>query len=124
MKWIIYSTGTLLLVGGLMVAGYILMPDKASWAESFTAYSQSLPEEDPLKNQLKPMLADGKLSLWELSQIHCKFETSCALDNFLSSYMNMKSIDMFASMSLEILKAQGQERSHNQMNNEGAGSDI
>lgn len=124
MKWIIYTIGALFLLGGVTVAGYALMPAKASWTEDFTAYSQSLPDHDPLKQQLKPLILDGKLSLWELSQIHCKFETGCAMDNFLSSYMHVESVDMFASMTLEILKSQRLGRPHDQQSGEGTGSGI
>lgn len=114
MKWIVYVLGSLLLLGGLTVGGYVLMPNRASWAEDFTAYSQTLPAEAPLRQQMKPLLADGKLSLWELSQIHCEFKTGCTMDNFLSSYTHPDSLDMFATMTLEILKAQKAQSSANQ----------
>lgn len=110
MKWLIYAPGAVLLLGALIFAGYFFMPEKASWAEEFSAYSQSLPADDPLREQLQPLLSDGKLSLWELSQLHCQFETSCTIDNFVSPYASPEASDMFAAMVLEILKAQRSQR--------------
>jgi hypothetical protein len=114
MKWAIYALGALGLVGGLIFAGYFMMPEKASWAEEFTEYSRSLPEDDPLRKQLQPMLSDGKLSLWELSQLHCQFETGCTVDSFVFTYANPEASDMFAAMALEILKAQRFQRADSQ----------
>lgn len=122
MKWALYTLGALLLVAGISVAGYALMPNKASWAENFTAFSQSLPAEDPLKKQLNPLLSDGKLSLWELSQIHCHIETACAMDNLLASYTHIKSVDIFAATTLAILKSQSTQSLDGQQNREGTGS--
>jgi len=122
MKWLLYTLGAVLVAGTLAAGAYKLMPDKASWAKDFSTFTQSLPEKDPLRQQLNPLLSDGKLSLWELSQIHCEFDTGCAIDIFLSSYTHAKSVDIFAATTLEILKKQQTQRSNSQQKSERTGS--
>jgi hypothetical protein len=119
MKWTMYTLGALLLVGGLMFAGYSLMPTKPSWAKEFAEYSQSLPEDASLRQELQPLLSDGKISLWELSQLHCQYETGCTIDSFLSTYTNPEASDMFAEMVLAILKARGARSSDSQQGIDG-----
>jgi hypothetical protein len=80
------------------------MPTKSAWADDYRQYANTLAEDDPLRKTLDPMLADGELSIWEISRIHCGDAHECRLNNVTEVLMSPQAADMFAQTVLASLK--------------------
>ena len=105
MKIAIASLAVILLCVCTAV-GMSNMPTKSAWADNYRQYASTLAIDDSLRQTLDPMLADGKLSIWEISRIHCGEASGCRLNNFAEVLMSPQSADMFAQTVLASLKYQ------------------
>jgi hypothetical protein len=82
----------------------IYMPNKSEWANDYRQYESTLADDDPLHQTLAPMLADGKLSIWEISGVLCGDAYGCRLNNFADVLLSPDAADMFAQTVLVGLK--------------------
>jgi len=82
----------------------VLMPTKSTWADDYRQYESTLAKDDPLRQTLDPMLADGQLSIWEISGILCGETQGCRLNNFADVLLSPDAADMFAQTVLVSLK--------------------
>ena len=103
LKIAIASLGVILLSGCAALA-IIFMPAKSTWAEDYRQYASSLANDDPLRQTLEPMLADGVLSIWEISGILCGEAQGCRLNNFADVLLSPEAADMFAQTVLVSLQ--------------------
>jgi len=92
------------MVCGSVALAIIFMPAKSTWADDYRQYESTLANDDPLRQTLDPMLADGKLSIWEISGILCGETQGCRLNNFADVLLSPEAADMFAQTVLVSLK--------------------
>ena len=103
MKIAIASVVVVLLCGCIAL-GIYNMPTKREWADDYRQYASTLANDDPLRQTLDPMLADGELSIWEISRIYCGEAYGCRLNNFTEVLINPQSADLVAQTVLASLK--------------------
>jgi len=103
LKVAIASSVAILLFGGIALA-IVFMPAKSEWANDYRQYESTLANDDPLRQALDPMLADGKLSIWEISTILCGEDQGCRLNNFADILLSPEAADMFAQTVLVSLQ--------------------
>jgi len=103
LKIAIASAAVILLTFGIALA-IIFMPTKSTWADDYRQYESTLADDDPLRQTLDPMLADGKLSIWEISGILCGETQGCRLNNFADILLSPEAADMFAQTVLVSLR--------------------
>ena len=82
----------------------IYMPTKSEWANDYRQFESTLTKDDPLRQTLDPFLADGQLSIWEISQILCGEAYGCQLNNFADILLSPEAADMFAQTVLVSLQ--------------------
>jgi len=102
-KILIVSFVVILLGVGAALRIYF-MPAKSEWADDYSQYASTLANDDPLYQTLEPMLADGELSIWEISGIHCGEAQGCRVSNVADILLSPESGDMFAQTVLATLK--------------------
>lgn len=103
LKVAIASAAVILLGGGIALA-VVFMPAKSTWADDYRQYASTLANDDPLRRTLDPMLADGKLSIWEISGVLCGDAYGCRLNNFADILLSPEAADMFAQTVLVSLQ--------------------
>ena len=91
-------------LGACIALTIVFMPAKSEWANDYREYANTLANDDPLRRTLDSMLADGKLSIWEISGILCGEARGCRLDNFTEILISPEAADMFAQTVLVNLK--------------------
>jgi hypothetical protein len=104
MKKIAISGAVVALLCGSVALAIIFMPTKSEWADDYRRYENTLANDDPLRQTLDPMLADGKLSIWEISGVLCGEAYECRLNNFADVLMSPEAADMFAQTVLVSLQ--------------------
>jgi len=104
MKKIAIASAVAALLCGSVALAIIFMPTKSEWANDYRQYESTLANDDPLHQTLAPMLADGKLSIWEISGVLCGEAYGCRLNNFADVLMSPEAADMFAQTVLVSLK--------------------
>jgi hypothetical protein len=92
------------LLGVCAALAVIFMPTKSGWASDYRQYESTLANDDPLRQALDPMLADGRLSIWEISAILCGEDQGCRLNNFADILLSPEAADMFAQTVLMSLQ--------------------
>ena len=111
MKTIAIASGIVVLLCGSIALATIFMPTKSEWADDYRQYESTLANDDPLHQTLAPMLADGQLSIWEISGVLCGEAYGCRLNNFADILLSPEAADMFAQtvlVSLQHRKLAGQ----------------
>ena len=103
LKIAIASAAVVLLCGGIALA-IVYMPAKSVWADDYRQFESTLANEDPLRKILDPALADGELSIWEISRVLCGEAYRCRLNNFADVLLSPEAADMFAQTVLVSLK--------------------
>lgn len=103
LKAAIAGAAVILLGGGIALA-IVFMPTKSTWADDYRHYASTLANDDPLRQTLDPMLADGKLSIWEISGVLCGEAYGCRLNNFADILLSPDAADMFAQTVLVSLQ--------------------
>lgn len=88
----------------LAVGVYFYMPEKSSWADNYSQLADSVHTSDPIHAVLNDALSDGKLSVWEISMIHCGEVVSCRINNVTDVLLSPSSADMFAETVLASLQ--------------------
>lgn len=106
MKIAIASFTVILLCVFTVLGIYLFMPAKSTWADDYRQHANSLANDDPLRKTLDPLLADGELSIWEISQLHCGEDRICQMNNFTEVLLSPQSAEMFAQTVLVVLKKQ------------------
>ena len=104
MKIAIASLAVILLCVCIALGIYNFMPTKSAWADDYRQYASTLANDDSLRQTLDPMVADGELSIWEISRIHCGEAHGCRLNNFAEVLMSPQSAELFAQTVLARLK--------------------
>jgi hypothetical protein len=102
-KIAIASAVVALLCGGVALA-IIFMPAKSEWANDYRQFENTLANDDPIRQTLNPMLADNKLTIWEISHVLCGEALGCRLNNFGDILLSPDAADMFAQTVLVGLK--------------------
>ena len=111
-KIAITSLAVILLCGCVALA-VISMPTKSAWADDYRQFENTLANDDPLRQTLDPMLADGALSIWEISGILCGEASACRLNNFADVLLSPEAAEMFAQtvlVSLQHRKLAGDQK--------------
>jgi hypothetical protein len=98
------ASSVVVLLGGCAALAVIFMPTKSEWANDYRQYESTLANDDPLRQTLDPMLADGELSIWEISGILCGDVQACRLNNFADVLLSPEAADMFAKSVLVSLQ--------------------
>jgi hypothetical protein len=104
MKKIAIASAVVVLLCGSVALAVIFMPTKSEWAEDYRQYESTLANDDPLHQTLAPVLADGQLSIWEISGVLCGEALGCRLNNFADILLSPEAADMFAQTVLVGLK--------------------
>jgi hypothetical protein len=104
MKKIAVAAAVVALLCGSVALAVIFMPTKSEWADEYRQYESTLANDDPLHQTLAPMLADGQLSIWEISGVLCGEALGCRLNNFADILLSPQAADMFAESVLVGLK--------------------
>lgn len=102
-KIAIAGAAVALLCVGVALA-IVFMPNNSAWVDEYRQYETTLANDDPLRRTLDPMLADGRLSIWEISGILCGEDVGCRLNNFADILLSPEAADMFAQTVLVSLK--------------------
>jgi hypothetical protein len=105
LKIAIAGSAVMLLSGGIALA-VLFMPKKSAWADEYREFASTLGNDDPLRQSLSPMLADGELSIWEISGVLCGEAYGCRLNNFADVLLSPEAAEMFAQTVLVNLKHQ------------------
>ena len=104
MKKIAIASAVVALLCGSAALAIIFMPTKSEWADDYRQFENTLANDDPLRQTLDPMLADGALSIWEISGILCGEAQGCRLNNFADILLSPEAADMFAQTVLVSLQ--------------------
>jgi hypothetical protein len=100
----IATAGLLIVLCAGTALAIIVMPTKSEWANDYRQFESTLANDDPLRQTLDPMLADDKLSVWEISQILCGEAYGCRLNNFADILLSPEAADMFSQTVLVSLQ--------------------
>ena len=103
-KIAIACLAAILLCICIALGAYFFMPVNSAWADDYRGYSSTLANDDPLRRTLDSMLADGELSIWEISRIHCGETRGCQLNNSAEVLLSPQSAELFAQSVLASLK--------------------
>src|SRR5690349_3666691 len=104
MKKVVIASAIVALLCGSVVLAVVFMPAKSEWANDYRLYASTLEPDDPINQELAPMLADGTLTIWEISQVLCGDSYGCRLNNFADILLSPEAADMFAQTVLVSLK--------------------
>jgi hypothetical protein len=104
MKKIAIASAVVALLCGSVALAVVFMPTSSTWADDYRQYESTLANDDPLRQTLDPMLADGQLTIWEISGVLCGADTGCRLNNFADILLSPEAADMFAETVLVSLK--------------------
>jgi hypothetical protein len=115
MKNIAIACAVVAALGACIALAIVFMPAKREWANDYRQYASTLDQDDPVHATLAPMLADDKLTIWEISRILCGDAFGCRLNNFADILLSPDAADMFAQtvlVSLKHRKASGGQNSN------------